>query len=127
MRTEYVSSDSPLVPAVSALPDDQILDAYSHAVIAAAARITPSVVNVEVHQKSRRGEGRGCGSGFVFAPDGFILTNSHVVSGATSIDVVLTDGTRCGASIVGDDPHTDLAVIRISAERQIAAAMGDSD
>jgi S1-C subfamily serine protease len=107
--------------------NDELLDAYSRAVTSAAARITPSVVNVEVAQKSKRGEARGGGSGFFFTPDGFILTNSHVVSGASSIEIALADGTRFPATIVGDDPHTDLAVVRISAPTQVAARLGDSD
>ena len=107
--------------------DSDLLDAYSHAVTSATARITPSVVNVEVRQTGRRGEARGGGSGFFFTPDGFILTNSHVVSQASAIEVTLTDGLRCNATIVGDDPHTDLAVIRVSAPSQIAARFGDSD
>jgi len=104
--------------------DDDLLDAYSAAVTSAAARITPSVVNVEVSVQGKR---RGGGSGFLFTPDGFILTNSHVVTGATSIDVTLADGTRCAASVVGNDPHTDLAVVRISAPTQTPARVGDSD
>jgi S1-C subfamily serine protease len=106
------------------LSDDELLDAYSTAVTSAAARITPSVVNVEV--SSAQGK-RGGGSGFLFTPDGFILTNSHVVTGAASIDVTLVDGTRCTASVVGNDPHTDLAVVRVSAPNQLPARFGDSD
>jgi S1-C subfamily serine protease len=107
--------------------NDALLDAYSRAVTTAAAAITPSVVNIEVRQQRRRGEARGGGSGFFFTPDGFILTNSHVVSEASQVDVVLADGTRCGATVVGNDPHTDLAVIRVSAPNQVAARLGDSD
>jgi S1-C subfamily serine protease len=113
--------DIPLADRRSPLAEDEVLlDSYSQAVTGAAARITPSVVNIEVPK-------RGSGSGFFFTPDGFILTNSHVVSGAPEVMATLADGSRYAASIVGDDPHSDLAVIRISAPRQVAARLGDSD
>lgn len=97
--------------------ETELFDAYSTAVMAAVDRIGPSVVKVDAG---------GTGSGFVFAPDGLILTNSHVVANATRISVTLPDGRDLRADLVGDDPHTDLAVLRVSAMDLTAAPFGDS-
>jgi len=114
-----------------ALDDAPLLDAYSQAVVSTAEKISPSVVKIEVAQagRSRSGEPRerqGGGSGFVFAPDGLILTNSHVVHDATRIKVSLPDGRTFPAHTIGDDPASDLAVIRIDAPNLVAAPLGDS-
>ncbi|HEX9895915.1 MAG TPA: trypsin-like peptidase domain-containing protein [Gemmatimonadales bacterium] len=114
-------------------PDHELLDSYSRAVSAAAERVSPSVVHVAVQlrpaspgRRGRREVGEGSGSGFVFTPDGLILTNSHVVHRSASVHVSLPDGGRYEADLVGDDPGTDLAVLRISAGSLPAIELGNS-
>jgi len=115
--------------------DETLLDAYSLAVVNASEAVSPAVVKIDVVKRAssagsgpagQQGETRGRGSGFVFTPDGLILTNSHVAGGAARIDVTVSDGQRFDADLIGDDPHTDLAVIKISGPKMATATLGNS-
>ena len=116
----------------SAVASDQaLLDAYSRAVISAVELVAPAVVSVDVHKRGstagRRSPAQaGTGSGFVFAADGLILTNSHVVEDASEVDVMLPDGREHRADIIGQDPDTDVAVLKISASDLTAVSFGES-
>jgi S1-C subfamily serine protease len=113
------SNSSSAAPAGEAV----LLDAYSRAVVGAVETVGPAVLHLQVEAANGRG---GAGSGVVFTPDGYVLTNSHVVAGAKRLQATFADGRSMEASLVGDDPDTDLAVLRLAGEAPAYARLGDA-
>lgn len=114
-------------------PDAELLDAYSQTVVKVANRSSEAVVQIKVDKPGRRRRGRrpkgpdGTGSGFIISSDGFIVTNSHVVTGASKIAVNLPDGRHFSAKLIGEDPATDVAVVQIDGENLRTLTFGNSD
>ena len=123
-----LNADGASVQTNRASSDEDLLDAYSRAVVSVADKVGPAVVSITVRQPahSRGPERDGAGSGVILAPDGFILTNHHVIEGASQVEVGLTDGNNLTADVVGADPATDLAVVRAGGSGLPAAELGDS-
>jgi S1-C subfamily serine protease len=147
MSSLRLLADAAAEPASAPIPraerdsDADLFDAYSRAVMGAVERVGPAVAHLEVWGPAPEPRGRrprrpgpdgspreatGSGSGFLFTPDGFMLTNSHVVERATRVRATFADGVSCSAEIVGRDPDTDLAVLRVDAPSVTPAALGDS-
>jgi S1-C subfamily serine protease len=116
----------------SAVSDGELLDAYSSAVTRVVDEVGPAVVSISVRGPRPEGPGRGrhrgdgAGSGVLFTPDGYVLTNAHVVKGARTVEVALTDGSTHPAQVRGVDPPTDLAVVSVEGTGLPHAALGDS-
>ena len=133
-RFTLLSGDGLRQAPAAGTPDDApLLDAYSRAVVGVVDRVDPAVLSVETFGRGSAPAGRrkeerprGSGSGFIFTPDGFALTNSHVVRGALGLRAVLADGRATQARLVGDDPDTDVALIRLDLSDLSAAELGDS-
>jgi S1-C subfamily serine protease len=128
LNAETDSANRNSVRAQPVEGDDDLLDAYSRAVIRVVEQVGPAVVSIAVKKQNdaRHSAGMGAGSGVIIAPDGFILTNHHVVEYASEIEIGLTDGNTLPARYIGTDPATDLAVVRAGANGLPAAQLGDS-
>ena len=127
--SDGLDTTSPETATESVTNDNELLDSYSRTVSSVVEKVKPAVVNIRVRHGGRARQEQnagGSGSGFVIAPDGFILTNSHVVHGADKIEVALADGRTVPGALVGDDPDSDLAVMRINAPNLTHLQFGNS-
>jgi S1-C subfamily serine protease len=125
LSTNAGGYEVPIVKESSpAIDESEIFDSYSRAVVNASKTVSPAVVKIDVQTTGRGGRNQrgGSGSGFVFTPDGYILTNSHVVHRARILTVAMQDGQTFTAEVVGDDPDTDLAVVRANSSANLPAA-----
>ena len=125
---DFDSPDGDVVPpsTTPSVPesDADLLDAYSNAVISVAERVSPAVIRVATRRPGSRG---GVGSGVVIAPDGLVLTNSHVVEGAREFELTDAEGRTMAARLLGEDPDTDLALLRVATDRALpTAVLGNS-
>ncbi len=131
---DFVSTENPIEqPFLTSNHDASLLDAYSNTIVNVSKNVSPAVVQIKVKkpgvQKGGRGKGQplSTGSGFIISSDGFVVTNSHVVSQSTRIGVVLQDGREMPAKLIGDDPATDVAVVQINAHNLRSIRFGNSD
>lgn len=122
-------ADLPQTPMPQRITDSELLDAYSRAVISVVERVGPAVVGITVRKPGNEccQDHAGGGSGVFFSPEGYIVTNNHVVHGAEHLSITLSDGTKLSPDVVGKDPATDLAVLRIEARGTPYVRFGDSD
>ncbi|HJW50722.1 MAG TPA: trypsin-like peptidase domain-containing protein [Burkholderiaceae bacterium] len=123
--------DDESVPVAASTPaanDGALLDAYSSTIVHAVERVGPAVALVSVHKRVRgsRSDRGGAGSGFAFTPDGYLLTNSHVVHDASAIRVAFANGREFEGDLIGEDSETDVAIVRIGADRLPVAELGRS-
>jgi S1-C subfamily serine protease len=123
--TDQPSQEGPPAPAKRPVAGDaELLDAYSQAVIHVVETVSPAVISVTSRGPNGRGGG---GSGFIVTPDGYAITNSHVVDNRPNLEAETAEGDRLRAELIGDDPATDLAVVRLAATGLPYSQLGDSD